>query len=175
MVDFEYDEIEIPMFETRAVIVNITTSPTTSKGRYDIRFIATSEGGPQGSVWLNTSLVKDFDNRTIDYDDKVKMNYIGYFPEGVIFDTSIREVAQNANFSRSPATENRTQFEPFAVFVNATDPDQSDAYGSSILGFWQSVLGMKVNETKVVRLTPAEGYDDGLWRLFEITIVSIDT
>ena len=173
-VSFEYDSIDIPLFDTRVVIVNITTSETTTKGRYDIRVIATSSGGPSASVWLNTSLVKDFDNRTIVYDDKVKINYIGYYPDGLIFDTSIREVAQNANYTRTPTTENKTMFEPFGIFVNSTDPDPSDPYVSAIPGFWESSMGMKVNETKVVRLTPEKGYDDGLWRIFEITIFSVD-
>ena len=102
------------------------------------------------------------------------MNYIGYYPDGLIFDSSVREVGQNANYSRTSTMENKTQFEPFGIFVNATDPDPADPYVQSIRGFWQSVLGMKVNETKVVRLTPAEGYDDTLWRIFEITLVSID-
>ena len=180
-VDFEYDEIEIPQFETRAVRVNITTSPSTSKGRYDMRFIATSSGGPSASVWLNTSLVKDFGNRTIVVGDKVKVDYIGYFINGTIFDTSVEEVAHNENYSRDERLQQQVSFSPLGMYVNGTDPDTGDAYNRMIDGFWKGSIGMKSNETRVVRIPPDKAYTDpthhlyGKVLIFEITVKSIDT
>lgn len=174
-ITFEQDSIEVPLFDTRVVIVNITTSPATTKGRYDIRVIATSSGGPAASIWLNTSLVKDFGNRTIEVGDKVMVDYIGYFVDGAIFDTSVEEVAKNDNFTREDNVLIKTSFSPLGMYVGGTDPDTSDAYGRMYDGFWEAAVGMKLNETKVMRLSPEKANRDGLWRIFELTIVSIDS
>ncbi len=174
-LSFEHDTIDIPLFDTRVVIVNITTSEATTKGRYDIRVIATSTGGPSDSVWLNTSLVKDFGNRTIELGDKAMTNYIAYFIDGLIFDTSLEEVATNANYSREPNVVEKTSFFPLGMHVNATDDNTTDAYGKMIDGYWEAAIGMKANETKVVRLPSEKAYNDGRWRIFEFTVVSIDS
>ncbi|MEE9150229.1 MAG: FKBP-type peptidyl-prolyl cis-trans isomerase, partial [Thermoplasmata archaeon] len=68
----------------------------------------------------------------------------------------------------------RPSYSPLKMYVNDTDPDESDDYGVLIEGFWEGALGMKVDETKVVRIPSEKGYGDGLTRIFEITIVSID-
>jgi FKBP-type peptidyl-prolyl cis-trans isomerase 2 len=77
----------------------------------------------------------------------------------------------------------RSFYEPLKMFVGDTDPDPSDDYGGMIEGFWEGVIGMKMNETKVVRIPPEKaytrpGYEShalyGKTLIFEITVVSID-
>ncbi|UCF07979.1 MAG: FKBP-type peptidyl-prolyl cis-trans isomerase [Thermoplasmata archaeon] len=174
-VSFESDYLIVPAYSTRAFIVTITTSSNTSKGRYDILIIATSSGGQQASIWLNTSLVMDFEEKTLAIGDLAMVDYIGYFIDGLIFDTSIEEVATNANFSREPNVQSKTTFAPLGMVVGSEDPTSGDEYIVMILGFWEAAVGMKANETKVVRLPPEKAYPDGLWRIFEIRIVSIDS
>jgi hypothetical protein len=174
-VSFEYDTIDIPLFDARVVIVNITTSPYTSKGRYDIRVIAASSGGPSASLWLNTSLVKDFDNRTLGLDDLALVDYIGYFIDGVIFDTSIEEIALNENLTKEGQFSVKPDYAPLGMYVGPEDSNPGDEYRVVITGFWEGVLGMKANDTVLIRIPPEKAYDDGQWRIFEVTLISIDT
>ncbi len=69
------------------------------------------------------------------------------------------------------------------MYVNDTDPDKSDEYGILIEGFWKGVIGMKANETKMVRIPPEKAYTKpgfeshalyGKELIFEITVASID-
>ncbi|UCE38124.1 MAG: FKBP-type peptidyl-prolyl cis-trans isomerase [Thermoplasmata archaeon] len=168
-ISFEFDQIVIPGYGSKSVIVNISTHINTSKGRYDMDIMTTSSGGPTASIWLNTSTVKDFDARTIKEGDRIQVNYIGYFPDGVVFDTSYAYVANNTNWSKTPGFT-RTEFSPLKVATTTREGD----YTTVVIGFKEGLMGLKVGESNVVRVPPEKAYGDGLWRIFEIDIVSID-
>ncbi|UCE74080.1 MAG: FKBP-type peptidyl-prolyl cis-trans isomerase [Methanomassiliicoccales archaeon] len=168
------DTLDVPGFSSEVVICNVTTFSNSSKGRYDIEIYAKSENGNITKIWLNTSLIKDFEDETVQLGDKIQVNYIGTFTNGVIFDTSHYDVAINNDYPKTPDFSVRSQYDPLKMYVGPTDSDQSDAYTKVIDGFWEGVLGLKVGETTVVRFSPEKGYNDGLWRIFEITVVSID-
>ena len=175
-VTFENLTVYIPAYDYRIIICTINTSENTTKGRYDIKVRATSSNAFSSEIWLNTSLTKDFDNRTVQIGDKLKVDYIGAFPEGGLFDTSLFDIANNSNFPKAQSftMRNEEQYEPLLIYVGtneSTDPD----YTNVIDGFWEGVLGMKANETVVTKFPPEKGYDDGRWRLFEITLLSIDS
>ncbi len=174
VISFEFDTIDIPAYSSRVVICTITTDSSTSKGRYDIDIIATSEGGTSAQLRVNTSLTKDFGEERVEEGDKVQVNYIGCFSDGVIFDTSYFEVANNSEFPKTDDFTIRPSYSPLKMYVGEPDPDPTDEYGKMIEGFWEGVIGMKVNETKVVRFPSEKGYNDGQTRIFEITLVSID-
>jgi hypothetical protein len=174
-ITFEYDSIAIPAHEHRIVICTIDTYENTSKGRYDLTVKATASNGFSSETWLNTSLVKNFAATTVKVGDKLKVDYIGMFPEGDIFDTSVFDAANNSNLPKTPDYSPRPKenYQPLLIFVGSeesTDPD----YTNVIPGFWEGVMGLKVDETNVVRFPSEKGYGDGRWRLFEIKIISID-
>jgi hypothetical protein len=173
-ISFEFNPINVTGLSAEVVICNITTHSNTSKGRYDIDIIATSSGGESASVRVNTSLIKDFEDEITKSGDKVQVNYIGTFTDGVIFDTSFFDVANNSDYPKVEDFVIRASYEPLKVYVGAEDPDESDQYIQVIPGFWEAVPGMKVDETKVVRIPSEKGYGDGMTRIFEITVVSID-
>ncbi len=178
-VTFEYDHIKIPGFDRRVVICTIDTFNGTEKGRYDIRVRATAGNGFISEYWLNTSLIKDFENETVEEGDKVAVNYIGMFPDGDIFDTSIYEVFNNSELPKDPGLTQRGSYEPLKFHVGSEQQAQGAEYGNVIPGFWEGVIGMKVNETKVVRIPTEKAYTDpsqplyGKVLMFEITLVSI--
>ena len=60
------------------------------------------------------------------------------------------------------------------MYVGNPDPNPTDLYVLVIEGFWEEIIGMKENETRVVRVPPEKAYDDGRWWIFEIILVSID-
>jgi FKBP-type peptidyl-prolyl cis-trans isomerase len=77
----------------------------------------------------------------------VKVDYIGKFENGTVFDTSIEEEAKKAGIYM----EGRT-YEPFS-FV----PGKRQV----IEGFDEAVIGMKVGEEKEVKIPPEKGYSFG--------------
>lgn len=179
-ISFESVTLDIPGLSSEVVICNITTFSNSSKGRYDIDIIATSSSGKIAKIWLNTSLIKDFGDETVKSGDKIQVNYIGTLTDGVIFDTSYFEVANNSDYPKSETFSMRHSYEPLKVQVSDSDPDENDHYTTVIVGFREGVIGMKVDETNVVRIPPEKGYTNeihhlyGLTLIFEITIVSID-
>jgi FKBP-type peptidyl-prolyl cis-trans isomerase 2 len=101
---------------------------------------------------------------------RVQSNYIGTFTDAVIFDTSFEYVGNNPDWPKTKPIEH--SFGPLKVAMSSEAT--ATGYTTVIVGFNEGLLGMKVGETRVVRVSPGKGYDDGLWRIFEISVVSID-
>ena len=81
-------------------------------------------------------------NRIVKPGDNVTVDYIGNYTNGTVFDTSVESVGKSAGL-------NRTTYAPLG-FTVGTD--------KLITGFDEAVVGMKVNETKVVVVPPEKGY-----------------
>ncbi|UCG71201.1 MAG: FKBP-type peptidyl-prolyl cis-trans isomerase [Thermoplasmata archaeon] len=182
-ISFEYDSVNISGYDSSVVICNITSYSGTDPGRYDILINASSSAGPTDSIWLNTSRIKVFGNETAVAGNNAQVNYIGILVDGEIFDTSHSDVAHNDDYPKTEDFSIRDSYSPLKMHVNGTDPDSSDDYGQLIEGFWKGVIGMKANETKVVRIPPEEAYTKPGWEshnlygkslIFEINLVSID-
>lgn len=76
--------------------------------------------------------------------DTVSVHYLGKFPGGKVFDTSMKSEAVKAGLF-SPARE----YKPLQVVLGAHQV---------IAGFEEALIGMKVNETKEVTLPPEKAY-----------------
>jgi peptidylprolyl isomerase len=76
--------------------------------------------------------------------DTVSVHYIGKFPGGKVFDTSMRSEAEKAGLF-SPARD----YKPLLVVLGSHQV---------ISGFEEALVGMKVNETKEVTLPPEKAY-----------------
>jgi FKBP-type peptidyl-prolyl cis-trans isomerase 2 len=76
--------------------------------------------------------------------DTISVHYIGKFPGGKVFDTSMKSEATNAGLF-SPARD----YKPLQVVLGAHQV---------IAGFEEALVGMKVNETKEVTISPEKGY-----------------
>lgn len=76
--------------------------------------------------------------------DVVSVHYVGKFPGGKVFDTSMKSEAVKAGLF-SPARD----YKPLQVTLGAHQVIQ---------GFEEALLGMKVNETKEVTLPPEKAY-----------------
>lgn len=181
-VNFEFDSITIPAWQSQVVIFTVNTSENSSKGRYDIKLIATASSGATAELWVNTSLILDFTQDKVEEGDKVQIDYTGVFPEGLMFDTSVFEAANNTDLPKtvdfSPLPN--YSYSPLEVYVGPSDDDPGDNYTQVIQGFWEGTLGLKVNETTVVRIPPEKAYtspEHGLWGktlIFQIRLISID-
>ncbi len=85
--------------------------------------------------------------------DQVYVNYTGQYSSGLVFDTSMLSVAQNnATFPKAPGFTWRgaSGYTPLQV---------SDVgAGQVVKGFDQALVGMLVNQTRTVVISPADGY-----------------
>ncbi len=108
--------------------------------------------------------------RVVAIGDNVTVNYIGMFgsgPEqGRVFDTSIQAVADN-NVTYPKTVEytprNASGYTPLGVHVGPRTPSSgysigSVTYGGVVTGFWQGLLGLPVNQTRLVSIPPYLGY-----------------
>lgn len=75
----------------------------------------------------------------------VAVDYVGKLENGTVFDTSIEAEAKKAKL------EPRPSYDPLEFKVGA---------GMMIPGFEKGVMGMKVNETKVITLPPEDAYGE---------------
>jgi len=101
---------------------------------------------------------------------KVSMRYVGLYDNGVVFDTTSTDL-DDRGFDM--ASRWREHAEALKVWVGDGETADQD-YTPVIAGFKAGVLGLKEGETRTVRLSPEEGYQDGRWRVFEMSVVSID-
>ncbi len=76
--------------------------------------------------------------------DIVSIHYVGKFPGGQVFDTSIESEAKKSGL-HSPARD----YKPLQVTLGA---------GQVIAGFEEAIIGMAVNEEKEVTLPPEKAY-----------------
>jgi FKBP-type peptidyl-prolyl cis-trans isomerase 2 len=79
--------------------------------------------------------------------DTVSVHYLGRFPGGKVFDTSMKSEAVKAGLY-NPARD----YKPLQVTLGARQV---------ISGFEEALVGMKVNETKEVTLPPEKAYGRG--------------
>jgi FKBP-type peptidyl-prolyl cis-trans isomerase 2 len=76
--------------------------------------------------------------------DTVSVHYVGKFPGGKVFDTSMKSEATKSGLY-NPARD----YKPLQVVIGAHQV---------ISGFEEALVGMKVNETKEVTLPPEKAY-----------------
>ncbi len=76
--------------------------------------------------------------------DTVLVDYIGRYPNGTLFDTSIAYEAQNAG-----TYDARRDYMPLRVTIGD---------GEVIAGFEEALIGMRKGETKRAIITPEKGY-----------------
>ena len=91
---------------------------------------------------------------TIDYavdGDRVRVDYIGIFENGWVFDTSLEAVANdNGTYPKSISFQYRTTgFQPIEFTVGA---------GQMIQGFDEGVIGMREGDRRTLIVTPDKGY-----------------
>jgi len=113
--------------------------------------------GLVGYVIYDNSLGSDASpSRTVELGDTVTLNYIGMFEDGRVFDTSIWDVASDdAAYPKSLTYSIRTEdtYVPFDM-----EAGKYGESGGTIKGFALGVIGLILNERKVIVVPPEDGY-----------------
>ncbi len=122
---------------TYALMITILVVVAAVTGTYFL----TGQGSSQQSV----PIVKPGDTISVKY-----YGYIYYGGERRIFDTNIKQVAEdNITYPKTVSYKWTGNFDPLTFKVGSH---------TMIPGFEKGVIGMKLNETKTIVVPPSEGY-----------------
>ncbi len=95
--------------------------------------------------------------------DTVTIDYIGRFTNGEVFDTSLREVAENNSIPKADTFQEKPVYSPISFILGS---------GEIIEGVEEAVRGMKVNETIEVAIPPDKAY--GYYSDDLVTIIPVE-
>jgi len=93
--------------------------------------------------------------RAVASGDSVGLNYVGTLADGRVFDTSLSGVAYDDVSYPKSLTFSHRENTSYTVFTMTAGKYGA---GGTIKGFALSVIGMHVNETKLIEVQPADGY-----------------
>ncbi len=90
--------------------------------------------------------------------DTVKISYIGYFENGLVFDTSIKAVGDdNSTWPKALSYTSRPTYNDFTFVLGKTDCTQGQQ-DCAIIGMTQAVLGQSEGSQVTATITPENGY-----------------
>ena len=92
--------------------------------------------------------------------DEVVLNYIGYFEDGTVFDSSIKDFISKG-ITRETKLDGSQDYNPLMLMTGI---------GGVIPGFEKGVIGAKLNEEKTIVVEPGEGYTEPSHPLFGKTL-----
>ncbi len=87
--------------------------------------------------------------------DSVNLNYVGTLADGRVFDTSLQNVANDDVSYPKSLTFSHRENTSYTVFTMTAGKYGA---GGTIKGFALGVIGMHVNETKLIEVQPGDGY-----------------
>ena len=89
-------------------------------------------------------------------DDVVTMNYIGRFSNGLVFDTSLLEVAENDALYPKSLTYTMRENDSYTPFEMVAG--KYGVEGGTIKGFALGVIGLSVGDTEEIYVAPEDAY-----------------
>lgn len=101
---------------------------------------------------------------------QVSTFYTGMYDNGVVFDTTRTDLA-----ARGFTLPAGFQAHPEALKVYVGQGQGTGEYIPVIPGFASGIVGLRGGETRTVRLTSEEGYEDGYFRIFEMDVKTVDS
>lgn len=119
-------------------------------GSYTFNVTATSTTfpGESSSTEIEVKPKAQESDRTVQSGDDLSTNYVGYLEDGRIFDTSVESVAKS-NVPKTDDFQVRSSYSEF--------PFEADS-GAVIPGFDAGVMGMQIDQTKIIIVPPDQGY-----------------
>jgi FKBP-type peptidyl-prolyl cis-trans isomerase 2 len=140
------------------IFLVVNASSDASLGDYKVTIeVISINGGNKNSITITTKVIGK-DENPVKRGDKVEVDYLGYHVDYKIFDTSIEDIGTNAAILRVPDFTTRGAYSTLKVYVGPEDPDPADPYGSTVEGFWETIEGMSIGQSRTVVLPPFKGY-----------------
>ncbi len=140
------------------IFLIVNASAGAKAGDYKVTVEAVSElDGKKKSMTITTKVIGK-DENAVKRGDKVEVDYIGYHVDYRIFDTSMEDIASNTAIRKKEGFTTRGAYAPLKVYVGPEDPDPADPYISTVEGFWETIEGMSIGQSRTVVLPPIKGY-----------------
>lgn len=175
-VQFDKNNIKLKPKKSFVSILNITVPSSHFGKSFPLSVTASSKTNPSKEDSINIIVnITSLTGERIKNGDEISVDYIGCLEtNGTIFDTSVEIVGKNDNLSFTKDLNERRNQKDYS-----RDLDFTVGKGQMIEGFDEAVVGMKVGDTKVVRIPPEKAYgkDPNNWLgretlIFEITLQS---
>ena len=121
-----------------------------------------------GYVIYDNSLSGESVSTVVEDGSTVTMNYVGMFEDGRVFDSSLYDIASNdALYPKSFTFTLRDEdaYEPFEMTAGLYGES-----GGTIKGFALGVIGMQLNEKRIIVVAPEDGYavDESMVETFDL-------
>ncbi len=144
-------------------------SPSVGFFTFLVVVVVVAAGVGGGLLYLHNHPKVPSSPEVVRLGENVTVNYIGVFgsgPEqGKVFDTSIQSVAENnATYPKSLeySPRNASGYTPLPVHVGPTPSAgynvSGTTFGGVVTGFWKGLLGLAVNQSRSVNVSPTQGY-----------------
>ncbi len=148
------------------LVVNSSQDAKANKYKITIKVTLDSSDWKR-SFGLSVSVIEEKGVRVRE-GDKVAVDYLGYLGDFRVFDTSNEDIATENAIMKATSFSQRPSYEPLKVYVGPEDPDTSDDYISTVVGFWEAIKGMRVGQSRTVVLQPSKAYG-----LYENTTINL--
>lgn len=119
-------------------------------------------------IYDNTFARATASDRVVESGDTVLLDYIGRFSDGRVFDTSILSVANDdVLYPKSLTFVHRANdsYGPFEMVAG------NFGAGGTIKGFAMGVIGLRLNEEKVIVVPPEDGYAVNLSMIVTVPVL----
>ncbi len=144
--------------KTMGVFLVVNSSSEAKNDDYKVKIKAVTDfDGAKDSLSITTTVIGEKGN-IVREGDKVEVDYLGYLEDYVVFDTTIRDIGKNNAIRKTSDFNPNKAYDSFKIYVSANDPDPTDEYGSSVEGFWEAVVGMRVGQSRTVLIPPSKAY-----------------
>jgi FKBP-type peptidyl-prolyl cis-trans isomerase 2 len=143
------DSLDIVSKGTKAFFLTVTISADASPGSYKVKVRASSTTKSEVTSSKELSVKVLSGAGDIASGENIRVDYVGYLEDYTVFDTSLRTVGTNANIPKSSDFTVRPEYSQLAFTVGA---------GQMIKGFDKAVMGMRLYQSKTVRVEPKDGY-----------------
>lgn len=143
---------------SQGIFLVVNSSQQTKEGKQKVKIEIVSDPDNKRSTHDITLNVVDKKGTVARQGDKVEVDYLGYLTDFSVFDTSFGDIGKERALRKAPSFTPRSTYESLKVYVGPEDPDTSDQYISTVEGFWEAIVGMKVGQSRTIVVPPNKGY-----------------
>lgn len=177
------DRVALAKGASELVLVTIGVPATAAAGRAVVPLEVASAHGLAKRLDVAVQVISLANASRVRACSDVEVHYVGSLVEGAIFDASLASVGAS-NFPKDEGFTPRpaSQAAPLKVHVPGTGCTARSGYIDVVKGFSAGLVGMRVGETRLVRIAAKDAYGEepnpsfrlaGRDLVFQMTVVSL--
>ncbi len=140
--------LKLPSLTGYSTMLHVSVPADADLGKETLK--VTAKAGPGGKVSRSLAIhvVEKVSQAQVN-DTTIQLRYVGYFPDGRVFDTSIEDVGTDSAVSRIADWSHGPEYRPFELKFGS---------GGSIAGFEEGARTLVVGQSRLVEVPPQKGY-----------------